>query len=267
MTLLLLMGLFGCGGGSREEKAEKRILEAMQEKYGKEFVLDSIGGSWGTMNNNTLKAVVRPADDDTLKVPVEITKDLKDVYDMYLNQAVARNEQPKIEAIGKKYWPEGQWVVVNDTKLRYPEHNDTSMPYTEFIKLYPTNTQIVTTCLNIEDYMDSKGMIDTEAEVKKYIAYAKELAEQNYVSSQVSLLFLTPEALDKLEEAKRSEKSVLGFYMREQESGEISIATMVTLNINAEGKVVESEDKIKAMFDKDIWKQNRQQISGQKGAL
>ncbi|MFP4978395.1 hypothetical protein ACE6ED_23510 [Paenibacillus sp. CN-4] len=264
MTLLLLMGLFGCGGGSREENAEKRILEAMQEKYGKEFVLDSIGGSWGTMNNNTLKAVVRPADDNTLKVPVEITKDLKDVYDMYLNQAVARNEQPKIEAIAKQFWPDSKIVISNDTKLMYPEDNNTSMSYKEFLEKNPNNTMLIMLYLNGDQYVGDKGTIDEEKELKNQLAFANQIAEQGYVSTRVSFVYAKPEMYNRFEEALQSSETVDRFFEKEQEkTGESFDLTRTTFKVDKDGKIVETEEKIKSYFE--LWKEEREEYASQRG--
>lgn len=264
MTLLLLMGLFGCGGGSREEKAEKRILEAMQEKYGKEFVLDSIGGSWGTMNNNTLKAVVRPADDNTLKVPVEITKDLKDVYDMYLNQAVARNEQPKIEAIAKQFWPDSKIVISNDTKLMYPEDNNTSMSYKEFLEKNPNNTMLIKVYVNGDPYVDNKGGMNEESEMSNYKSFADLIIKAGYVSSSVSFIYATPDMYNRFEEALKSSNTVDRYFDLEKEkTGTPYDITRTGYKINKEGKVVESEEEIQEYFQ--IWKEAREEYAAQRG--
>ncbi|NGM82830.1 hypothetical protein G5B47_10435 [Paenibacillus sp. 7124] len=255
MAFLTLLSLFGCGE-SRDEKASKRILESLQQKYGEEFVLDGIGGSWGTMNNNTLKAIVRPKDDVTLKVPVEITKDFSKMYDKYLNQRVARNEEPKIEELVRTYWPDAKVVIANDTRQTYPEENDTSMSYTEFQKRYPMNTQLVSIYLNGDDYIDARGNMDQKGEVDKYMEFAKVLAEHQYVSSMVTWTFLTKDAYDRLDEAKASDDSVDKYFTdEEEESGKVNIITMIGYSLDAEGQVEESRDEIESYFD--TWKEKR----------
>ncbi|MCL6606445.1 MAG: hypothetical protein K6T94_26605 [Paenibacillus sp.] len=255
MAFLMLLSLFGCGK-PRDERAAEEILKSMQEKYGEEFVLEGIGGSWGTMNNNTLKAIVRPKGDPTIKVPVEITKDLKQIYDQYLNQRVARNEEPKIQDLARKYWPDARIDIANDTRLTYPVENDTSMPYAEFLKLYPMNTQLVTIYLNGSNYMDEQGRMNQEDELDKYLKFAEILTEHGYLSSTVTWVFLTPEGYQRLDKARASSSSVNVYFLDiEKETGEFFIATMVGYTLNAEGQIKETREEINSYFE--IWKDKR----------
>jgi predicted small lipoprotein YifL len=263
MAFLTLFSLFGCGK-PRDERAAEEILKSMQKKYGEEFVLDGIGGSWGTMNNNTLKAIVRPKNDPTLKVPVEITKDFKQIYDQYLNQRVARNEEPKIQELARKYWPDARIDIANDTRLTYPEENDTSMSYTEFLKLYPMNTQLISIYLDGSNYVDEQGSMDQEEELDKYLEFAELLTEHHYVSSTVTWVFLTPEGYKRLDEARSSSSSVnVHLLNMEKKTGEILIATMVGYKLNAQGQIKETRAEINSYFD--TWKEKRIESLGQRG--
>ncbi|WP_310551561.1 hypothetical protein [Paenibacillus glufosinatiresistens] len=254
MALITLLSLFGCGK-SRDERAADRIVEALQEKYGEEFVLDGIGGSWGTMNPNTLKAIARPKADPTLKVPVEITKDLKQIYDQYLNQRVARSNEPKIQELARKHWPDARIVNVNDTRLAYPESSDTSMTYPEFLKQNPSNTLLVKVYLDASGYVDPKGNMDQEAEIAKYLAFAEELAASGYVSSRISWVYLTPDAFSRLEEAKQSASSVDAFFNEEEETGVPRMITRVGCEIDASGRVKQTKAELQAYLDQ--WREKR----------
>ncbi|MCL6606446.1 MAG: hypothetical protein K6T94_26610 [Paenibacillus sp.] len=255
MAFLTLLSLFGCGK-PRDERAAEEILKSMQEKYGEEFVLDGIGGSWGTMNNNTLKAIVRPKGDPTIKVPMEITKDFSKIYDKYLNQQVARNEEPKIEALAKAYWPDAEVVIANDTRLTYPEENDTSMSYQEFLKRYPMNTQLISIYLKGDDYIDDQGNMDQQAEVDKYLEFAKVLANHQYASSMVTWAFLTKDAYRRLDIAKASDDSVDKYFNdEEEEQGKLNFLTMVGYSLDAKAKIEESRSEVEANFDN--WKEKR----------
>lgn len=263
MAFLTLLSLFGCGK-PRDERAAEEILKSMQEKYGEEFVLDGIGGSWGTMNNNTLKAIVRPKGDPTLKVPVEITKDLKQIYDQYLNQRVARNEEPKIQDLARKYWPDAEVVIANDTRLTYPEDKDTSMSYPEFLKRYPMNTQLISIYLKGEDYIDGQGNMDQQAEVDKYLELAKVLADQQYASSMVTWTYLSSDAYGRLDLARASDDSVDKYFSdEEEEQGKVNILTMAGYSLDVEGKMEESRSEIEAGFDN--WKEKRLESLEQRG--
>ncbi len=269
LTLMLILSMFsimGCGSESRDEKAAKKIVSSLQEKYGEEFVLDSIGGGWGTMNNNTLKAIVRPKNDETINIRVEITKDLKKVYDNYLNQVVAKNDEPIIDEMVKSIWPDGKVIVANETGLVYPEHNDTKMSYEQFLKLYPTNTQVISVYLNSDNYVDSKGDMNQDLEMEKYMDFSKMLQEKRYFSSLITIGYLTSQAYERLEEVKKVEEDVSLFYSDEaRKTGVVSIATMVGFRLGIDGKVNESREKIESYFD--TWKEDRIKSLNQSGGL
>lgn len=266
-TLMLILSMFSfMGCASKDEKAETKILSSLQEKYGEEFVLDGIGGSWGTMNNNTLKAIVRPKRDATLKVPVEITKDLKKVYDKYLNQAVAKNAEQPIQELAKRIWPDSKLIIANDTGLTYPEHSDTGMSYKEFLDHYPMNTQLVKVYLNADDYMDAKGNMNSQAESEHYLSFANQLADNQYINSLISIIYLTPEAYEKFEEAKKSKDTVDNFYSdEEKKSGVLSVVTRVGYTLGMDGEVEESPEKILGFIE--TWKEKRVKSLEQRGGL
>lgn len=266
-TLMLILSMFSfMGCASKDEKAETKILSSLQEKYGEEFVLDGIGGSWGTMNNNTLKAIVRPKHDATLKVPVEITKDLKKVYDKYLNQAVAKNAEQPIQELAKRIWPDSKLIIANDTGLTYPEHSDTGMSYKEFLDHYPMNTQLVKVYLNADDYMDAKGNMNSQAESEHYLSFANQLADYQYINSLISIIYLTPEAYEKFEEAKKSKDTVDNFYSdEEKKSGVLSVVTRVGYTLGMDGEVEESPEKILGFIE--TWKEKRVKSLEQRGGL
>ncbi|UQZ35419.1 hypothetical protein C2I18_18965 [Paenibacillus sp. PK3_47] len=263
MAFLTLLSLFGCGK-PRDERAADEILKSMQAKYGEEFVLNGIGGSWGTMNNNTLKAIVHPKDDPTLKVPVEIMKDFSKIYDKYLNQRVARNEEPKIQELARAYWPDAEVVIANDTRLTYPEDNDTSMSYTEFLKRYPMNTQLISIYLKGDDYIDGEGTMDQQGEAGKYLEFGQKLADQQYVSSMVTWTYLTNDAYGRLDLAKASDDSVDKYFSdEEEEQGKLNILTMAGFSLSLEGKIEESRSEIEESFDN--WKEKRLESLEQRG--
>ncbi|OMD41077.1 hypothetical protein [Paenibacillus odorifer] len=269
LTLMLLVSMFsfmGCGSESKDEKAAKKILSSLHEKYGEEFVLDGIGGGWGTMNNNTLKAMVYPKKDETLRFPVEITKDLKKVYDKYLNQVVARNEEPHIQEMAASIWPDSKVIVANETGLVYPEHSDTKISYEQFLKLYPTNTQVVTVYLNCDNYMDNKGNADRDKEIEAQLAFVKRLEENKYVSSLITIAYLTPDAHSRLDDIKKTESDVDLYYSDEtKETGIVNIVTMVGYSLGADGEIEESREEIEEYYE--IWKEKRMESFEQRGGL
>ncbi|QMV40483.1 hypothetical protein [Cohnella cholangitidis] len=83
MILSSLLSLIGCT--DRDKKAIEKIEQHLQEKYGEEFVVDAIGGGYGTLTNNMLKAKVYPTSNPDELFDVAISKDGKSVLDKYMN--------------------------------------------------------------------------------------------------------------------------------------------------------------------------------------
>lgn len=259
VMMITLLSLFGCE--NKEQKAAKKIVEALEQKYGEEFVLDSIGGGYGTMNSNTFKAMVHPKKDKTIRIAVEITKDLEKVYDDYLNEAVARNAQKPIEEMAQTIWSDARVIVANDTVLTYPEHTDLNMSYEEFLKLYPMNKQIVLVYLNSERYVDDQGQIDQDNEIEKYLAFAKLLAENKYVKSSIGIDYLVPEAYGLFDEAKQSDVTVPYYYEnKEEKEGKFIFVTRVFYRLLEEGQVQQSKEDFYRYFD--LWKDDRKKFRG-----
>jgi len=267
LILLLSLSIFSMiGCESKDEKAAKRIVESLQEKYGKEFVVDSIGGGWGTMNSNTLKAIVKPKDDLSIRVAVEITKDLKDVYDDYLNEAVAKAAVEPITEMANSIWGESRVEVTNDTGMTYPEHSDTNMSYEQFLKLYPMNWQLVKVYLNCERYIDSNGDMDQQGEIGKYKAFAKKLADNKYMRSSISIWYITPDAYDRFDEAKNSDSTVINYFKDEEEKqGKLNLVTANGIEIDEQGRIVSINEEFLESFD--IWKEKRVESTKLKGDL
>ncbi|WP_314586779.1 hypothetical protein [Paenibacillus terrigena] len=261
---LSIFSMMGCE--SKDEKAAKRIVEALQEKYGQEFVVDSIGGGWGTMNSNTLKAIVKPQKDPSIKVAVEITKDLKDVYDDYLNEAVAKAAEKPIAEIANSIWGESRVNVANDTGMTYPEHSDTNMSYEQFLKLYPMNRQLVEVFLNCERYIDKNGGMDQQAEIDKYKAFAQKLADHKYMRSSIYIWYIAPDAYDRFDEARNSDMTVLNYYSDEEEKqGKLNVVTANGIEIDKQGRIVSTNEEFLESFDK--WKEERLKSTKLKGDL
>ncbi|WP_377488339.1 hypothetical protein [Paenibacillus aurantiacus] len=256
--LLTVLGLFGCGG-STDKRAAEKIEEALQAKYGEEFVVEGLGGGYSTMSNNRLKAVVYPKNAPNTRVNVQITKDLKQVYDDYVNIKVAQAAKGPIEHIVKALWPDGKVSITNDAGLNDADDKDTSMSYEEFVKLHPENWQLVYVFLNSADYMDAQGRMNQEAEIQKFDRLARQLSASKYLRSSIGVYYLTPEAYSLFEEAERSKTSVLNYYddLKEKD-GKVSLVTGITYDLADNG----GPSKDKAAFDEqfELWKNVREAI-------
>ncbi|MBH5320064.1 hypothetical protein I6N90_19870 [Paenibacillus sp. GSMTC-2017] len=259
MMLLPLIAIIGCGSEPKENKYDKasaRILEALEEKYGEKFEMDKIGGAFGTVNSNTIKAIVRPKKDSRIMVEVEITKDLKDVYDKYLNETVARSNEQPIEELAKQIWPDARVALTNDTVWTYPTQSDTSMSYEEFVKLYPTNWQLVFVYINTSKYVDIKGELNEDAELKKYKQFKELLVNNKYIRSSVGIDYLSEDAYLRIDEILNTH-AVPGivFTKEEEVDTKVNYLTQVGFHILEQGELKETDEEIKEYFK--IWSEKR----------
>lgn len=100
-------------------------------------------------------------------------------------------------------WPDSKITVANDTRLLYPEDSDIKMSFEKFHELYPSNLLVITIYLNSENYIDHKGDMDQKSEIEKYMSLAKMLQKNRYVSSHVSIGYLTSSAYERFDELKK----------------------------------------------------------------
>ncbi|MCR2803391.1 hypothetical protein [Paenibacillus soyae] len=258
LMLLPLITIIGCGTkkGDQYEKASARILEALEEKYGEEFELDKIGAGSGTMNDNTIKATVRPKSDTRILFEVEITKDLKKVYDKYLNVLVAQNNLEPITQLAQQVWSDSRVEIFNDTVLTYPTDTDRDMSYQTFLERYPSNWQVITIFVNASDYIDDSGAMDEQGELDKYKAFAEQLAAHRYFKSSVYLVYLSEEAFGRYDELSNEALLVDHVYTSEESDG--SKQNSITRNgfdILENGQIKESDDDILRTFS--VWEGKR----------
>ncbi|WP_232243182.1 hypothetical protein [Paenibacillus sp. GSMTC-2017] len=259
MMMLPLLTIIGCESEPKENKYDKasaKILEVLEKKYGEEFEIDKIGGAFGTVNSNTIKATVRPKRDVRIFFEVEITKDLKDVYDKYLNEMVARSNEQPIEELAKQIWPDARVALTNDTVWTYPTHSDTSMAYEEFVKLYPTNWQLTHVYLNVSNYMDKTGVINEDVEMKKFKAFARLLVESKNIRSSLSIVYLSEEAYKRFDEIKSTTFDIGDVYWGEdEEQNKNNYITIVGYKILETGAIKQSDEEIREFFE--TWKEKR----------
>lgn len=218
VAVMMLVGSIGAlGGCNRTEEVPKEvekqmpkegemILAALEEKYGETFEMTGIGGRWGSMNSNTVKARCNPTKDKSMMFNVEMNRHTHIVYDKYLNVVVGRNEQETIQKIVDEIWDECRVDIYNDTGIEYPEENNLDMRYEEFLRLYPGNWQL------IDIFINSPETINEQEEVKRYKKFFERLKEEKYFKSTVTILYLKEEGYKRYDELINQEYSVESYY-------------------------------------------------------
>ncbi|WP_239617473.1 hypothetical protein [Cohnella mopanensis] len=150
MILASLLSLMGCT--DRDKKAIEKIEQYLHEKYGEEFVVHAIGGGYGTLTNNTLKARVYPKSDPDEIFEVEITKDRKTVWDEYMNVIMRdKVEEVAYETIRSVFQEEVYLKSeVVQSGLSYPEinMNDRHISLEEYVKVNPSSVILTDNFIN-----------------------------------------------------------------------------------------------------------------------
>lgn len=260
MILLPLIALFGCEPQENKyEDAANRIEEALQQKYGEEFVVEKIGGGFGTVNTNTIKSMASPKSDPSIKFQVEITKDLEKVYDKYLNEIVAQSNVKPIEKMARKFWSDAKVTITNDTVWTYPTHVDRNMTYEEFLKLYPSNWQLITVMLDGSKYLNDENRINVEEELSNYLEFSDLLIRGKFLKSYVSIDYLTHDAYQRIDNIYHSNQDASSVLSKETDEGERSnFLARNGYEITASGEIKESNDELIETFD--YWDEQRKKL-------
>jgi hypothetical protein len=97
LVIIIAIGGSGCMNNkfdlfkSESEIQAEKAEELLYKKYGKEFVVDSLGGRWGTATDMFYTCACHPADDENFIFKATIAKDFSTLNDDYSKIIVQRN--------------------------------------------------------------------------------------------------------------------------------------------------------------------------------
>lgn len=191
VAIFPLLSLAACNP-SKEEAVEK-IESYLEQKYDEDFKVTAIGGGYGTLTTNTLKANVEPKDAPGLTFDAEITKDFKEVWDGYMNAVMAKKLGKDVAEMAQQLF--GSEAIVKTTMssggLSFPDRklNDKKMSVPDFLKKTP-KTQIA-----LMIFLNSNGAMDAGVEAEKINSLADQLLEQGIKTSFIGLdvFYVKPE--------------------------------------------------------------------------
>lgn len=93
---IALVGLSACSDDS-DPKSERDLAEKMMhEKYGKDFVVYSVGNSWGTMTNDTFTALCYEKGASNVRFRVKVAKDGSYMSDEYISSKVSEKMKKRM---------------------------------------------------------------------------------------------------------------------------------------------------------------------------
>ncbi len=225
-VVLIFMGIFSMilasACGDQDKEAVEKIEQSLKEKYGEEFTVEKIGGGYGTVTTNTLKAIVSPKSAPEKKFDVEITKDLDKVWDKYMNVVMAEKMDEVANGMAKSVFGKEVWVKSHFTSrgLLFPDNklNDKNLNVEEYIKLNP----------DMDVMLDIFVKADTEVDINKQAQMidkmADELLKEGVKYGGVSAYYVKPETFNNIQieysnaEAGNELGSVIEYFSSEERS-------------------------------------------------
>lgn len=198
-AVLVLMGLFTllsmAACSEQDKKAAEVIEQHLNEKYGEEFVVEAIGGGYGTLNTNTLKAIVYPKDTGYKRFEVEITKDLATFWDSYMEIVMADKMDKEVKNVSSKYINVEYRVksYFSTSGMSYPDQqlNDKEIP----IKDYFTEDKDV----SVYFFVKSEGNVDREQQAGKIHSIAGEVVSLGVKNAYIRVFYVKPNAFQKID--------------------------------------------------------------------
>jgi hypothetical protein len=144
IAMMTLLGVSGCMNESdnsmSEGKKQAKLTEKLlHEKYGKEFVVYSLGNSWGTLTNNTFTALCYEKGASNVRFRVKVVKDGSYMSDEYISCKVSGKIEKRMMNVlqtstlkmALKLGPEVTTIKSSDSDME-PEEFMKQMPNTLF---------------------------------------------------------------------------------------------------------------------------------------
>lgn len=141
LTIICLVGVSGCmneegtKGSESTDEAKKLAEELLQEKYGEEFVVYSVGNSWGTLTEDTFTALSYEKTSPTVRFEAKVAKDGSYLIDEYISRKISDEMENKMLEVIKDSPFTIALKVGPDIKIVDSNHSDMSVD--EYMKQVP----------------------------------------------------------------------------------------------------------------------------------
>jgi len=203
MSIFSLLNTTACI--NKDKAAAGKIEKFLEEKYGEEFVVYAIGGGYGTLTTNTLKADVYAKSRPDKMFDVEITKDLETIWDKYMNVLMEEKLDKVVTEMAKPIFGEELYVktIIVSGGLSFPDIdlNDRNMDPIEYTALKSNTSEI------IEIYVKTELEIDKKLEVNNIDRLADRYIKSGMRNVILNVFYIKsdyykelPEILDTIEE-------------------------------------------------------------------
>lgn len=191
-VVLIFMGIFSMilasACGDQDKEAVEKIEQSLKEKYGEEFTVEKIGGGYGTVTTNTLKAIVSPKAAPEKEFDVEITKDLEKVWDKYMNVIMTEKLDIKAKKLASDVFDDEVIVKssLSSKGLAFPDDvmKDKTIDVVDYIK-QQTDLAAV-----LEVIIKKDSAIDSKEEAERVASFAKKLEEIGTKSAYIDVYYV-----------------------------------------------------------------------------
>jgi len=239
MSITSLLALTACG--SKDQAAAKKITSYLNSKYNETFVVDAIGGGYGTLTTNTLKAEVYPEGQPERKFKVEITKDLSKVWDSYMNVLMTEKLDVKATELAREIFQKPVWVKsqVGNFGLSFPDTSlhDKNMSLSDYLQSQRAD-------LTIEIYIDSGSDIDTSLETRYVKQFADQCMTAGMKDGYIDIFYLHTLAFQNIQQVYVKQENPIKYYQQDENSYNDTWTQI------ADGKLQQSADEITSNFRK-----------------
>ena len=157
---------------------KKAALEKLEERYGEEFEIKQLGGTFGALND-TKKLVCYPVSSPDKFCFVEVEKDLSEVHDNYINRIMEDKLNEKLTPIAKEIFGE-EVKIQSFFDNKYNQYDSLDMDVVDFMN----KNQDCSYVLGI--FIDRSESIDKLKEAEKIYLFGEELLKINILNKNFS---------------------------------------------------------------------------------
>jgi hypothetical protein len=143
LSIICLVGVSGCmneegnetKGSESTDEAKKLAQDLLQEKYGEEFVVYSVGNSWGTLTEDTFTALSYEKNSPTVRFEAKVDKDGSYLIDEYISRKVSDKMEKRMLEVMRDSSFNLALKVGPDIKVI--ESSDANMSVEEYMEQLP----------------------------------------------------------------------------------------------------------------------------------
>ncbi len=227
----IMIGVSGCMSefdniGYSKSEYVNAIESSLNKKYGLTFVVESIGGRYGTHDDTTVKAWCYAKDGKyaNIQFMAEVGKENLIVTDSYLHLIVSDIISEKI----KSYYPDESIVITQfETLSGHSDRIVNESNYREYMNDF--RVSFVSSKVFIKNDGDMNGILD------KVCGFAKKLEELDYYDFGI-VVFVTNDLSDEIIDIFKTNEDAYDYYVESED-----VVAYTAFQLNKDGLITSIE--------------------------